>query len=714
MQRSSTEESEATAFRGLDSEKEGGTAYFWQKDAEEQEGATRKAGEEKDKDHGLSAIFSTLTTVLGSTGKAIKFLSRKYEEDPTLSPHLNDVARLRRCNALTPEELAFLDACTRRIATEGSLTRFLELSEGEAIDQRDVPIIALGGSGGGMRANLGYITTFIAFQELGLWPNITYLAGVSGACWAIATMYTLPLAPPLTVPLSAHPLLDHFKEIVGTHPLSTKGVNRVSEAQGGTEALLGPLSAKHAAGQEVCIIDLYSTLTSSYFWLLGSSEGKGRVEPASLKWTRAFANGGLAEGMEPFPMLTAVRHERPWRDWKSKEEPFADHETSNSLEHADNNAWWQWFEMNPVEIGSEELEGWVPTWAFGRMFDKGVSTQNLPEHSLALLLGLATAAPAAPLSAFLGTIWRNLPQNAFGSMLRRITQTVSKEVGDERMDKIDGMNPVHAGNQANPFFGAEKAPNRGNGFENAPRLHLVDSGMANNLPTHVFLHPARDTDVMILFDASSDVQKGAAIARINEFGATKGMTFTPRVEYPPLPSLEQVPSSDPKEKGKTVPVQLSAEDLAARFEGRYAQILDGRATNLVPGHEGVVYNDKHQPQAWRDVLLVYLPLLPNAVNPTYDPSTAPFSSSYNLVWTPDEVDSIYKTTFENVRNGLATIKLAVREAYERRRAARMAGTPNPVEVARANVARPDGSMDYYIAPVTVQTEDTGVRPWMES
>lgn len=57
--------------------------------------------------------------------------------------------------------------------------------------------------------------------------------------------------------------------------------------------------------------------------------------------------------------------------------------------------------INPIEVGSDELEGWVPTWAFGRHFDKGASTQELPEHSLALFLGLATAAPAAPLSSFL-------------------------------------------------------------------------------------------------------------------------------------------------------------------------------------------------------------------------------------------------------------------------------------------------------------------------
>ncbi|KAJ7240641.1 acyl transferase/acyl hydrolase/lysophospholipase [Mycena haematopus] len=708
--RSNTQDSQATAFRGLENEKDGNTAYFWQDAA----GPDPAAGEQKE-EHGLSGLFSTLSTTLSSAAKAISFLSHKHDEDPALSPHMHDTAHLRRCNSLSPEELGFLEERAKRIAESGSLAAFLALEEGEEIDPRDVPIIGLGGSGGGMRANLGFITTIIVFQELGLWPDITYVAGVSGACWGLAAMYTLPLSPPLTAPLSAEPLLQHFKEIARTHPLSTAGVNKVAGAEGGVDALLGPLIEKHKNGQEVCIIDLYSTLTSSYFWLLGSATGKGRIEASSFKWTHAFESGKLADGMEPWPMLTAVRHERPWHDWKSPEEPFSDQETANSAEHTEDvNAWWQWFEMNPCEVGSDELEGWVPTWAFGRQFSKGVSTQNLAEYSLALLLGLATAAPAAPLSAFLGTIWRNLPQNAFGSMLRRVTQALSKDVGDKAMDRIDNVNPVHAGNQANPFFGAEKAPHRGNGFENAPRLHLVDSGMANNLPTHVFLHPARDVDVVILFDASSDVQKGSALARINEYGATKGLKFTPRIDYPALAALPEVESTDPKDKGKKVPIQLNPADIAARFAGRYAQILDGAPTHVVPGREGVVYNDKHQPQAWRKVVLVYLPLLPNAVNPTYDPSTAPFSSSYNLVWTPPEVDSIYQTAAENVRNGIETIRQAVREAYQHRRAARLAGTPNPVKIARANTARLGSEMDYYVAGMPEVVDDTGMREWMET
>ncbi|KAK6974522.1 lysophospholipase [Favolaschia claudopus] len=734
-------DSQTTAFRGLDTEKDiDGRAYFWQRGAAE-EATKDESGEDKDKEketekdsktgHGLSGAFHKLTLNLTtSLSHALSFLTRPSIEDPLLSPHIKDTARLRRSNALSAEELGFLDARVRRIARSGSLAEVLGL-EGE-VDERDVPIIALGGSGGGMRANLGFLATIIALQDLELYPNITYLAGVSGACWGIAALYTLPpnsnpnpnpspkpIETPQRTP-TPREILTHFTHLAATHPLSAAGVNRVARAEGGVQALLGPLVGKERYGQEVCVIDLYSTMTSAYYWLVGAygetkGKGKGKVDPASLIWSRAYTNGGLEEGREAWPILTAVRHERPWHDWKSAEEAFEEPERVDGKQQTeDRDAWWQWFEINPVEVGSEELQGWVPTWAFGRHFTSGLSTQSLPEYSLALLMGVATAAPAAPLSAFLGTLWRNLPQNWVGGVVRHVTQKLSKHAGDHAMDRIDNVNPVHAGNQANPFFGAEKAPHRGNGFENAPRLHLVDSGMANNLPAHVFLHPARDVDVMILFDASSDVQKGSAIARINEYGATKGLVFTTRVELPDLEPLPMVESEE-REKGKKekVPKQLTPEVMEARFAGRYAQILDGVPKNVVEGRQGVVYNDKHQPQAWREVLLVYLPLLPNAVNPTYDPSTAPFSSSYNLVWTPEEVDSIYTTAAANVRNGIETIRQAVREAYERRRARRLAGTPNPVDIARENTKRLGSEMDYYVAGVPDPVSDTGMRAWME-
>lgn len=117
--------------------------------------------------------------------RAFHKIRHSAEEDLSLSPHQLKQAILRRNNSLSPEEVGFLQARRKRIAASQDLVRFLELPEGTVIDERDVPVIGLGGSGGGMRANLGFISTIMAFQELGVWPLVTYAAGVSGSCWAL-------------------------------------------------------------------------------------------------------------------------------------------------------------------------------------------------------------------------------------------------------------------------------------------------------------------------------------------------------------------------------------------------------------------------------------------------------------------------------------------------------------------------------------------------
>ncbi|SCZ94388.1 BZ3500_MvSof-1268-A1-R1_Chr12-2g03866 [Microbotryum saponariae] len=746
----------------------------------------------------ISCVLSDLTGPRKSSRGAKRMLQSDIEHDPSLSPHRNETAHLRRDNCLSAEEMTFLRERKRKIAQSQSLVELLVLEEGEEIDVRDVPIyqIGLGGSGGGMRANLGFLSTILAFQELDLWPLVSYTAGVSGSCWALASLYTLPIARPLTPPLNAAAVIEHFMFVSGDHPLSTKSVNRIREALGGYQSLFGPLISKSKNGQKICIIDLYSTLVSSYFWMMPRKDGKNQIDPwvprrrlvrsregqftdcfessclivsASMKWSRAYDNAGLAKGCEPFPIvshanvgshlercsmaqewavlkqLTACRHERPWRSWKDPN--VSPHTIDEEIaEHEKRDAWWQWFEMNPVVIGCDELQGWVPTWSFGRKFEKGSSVQNLPEHSLALLLGSATAAPAAPLSSFLEMLWTKLPRNVFGSALRHTLLSLSRRMGDSTMDKLDNINPIHASNEANPFFDAPKRPGRGNGFEHSPRLHLVDSGMSNNCPTHVFLHPARDVDLIILkaphWHGSTNMEQQ------RDSNSHRGK------DCPPLtpPKMDKA--------GKVLP--LSVDEIRFKFEGRYAQILDGKALHVVEGaqsslfrlhiaiqslnyslrilgREGVTYNEKHQPQAWRDVTLVYIPLLPNVCNPEYDPSTAPFSSSYNLIWTANNVLDIVKTATQNVsctrvchnidtvltralirqiRDGKVILTQAISEVYAKRKALRLAGESFPVERARYNIANEDEVGRVVITaknPVELAldaSEVRGKRPWM--
>ncbi|KZO96364.1 FabD/lysophospholipase-like protein [Calocera viscosa TUFC12733] len=616
------------------------------------------------------------------------------DKDYHLYPELEWDAELRRNNALHLEELQFLDTRRKRIAESGVLAKFIGLPPDEVVNPEDVPIIGIGGSGGGYRACFGLLTVFAACKEVEMWDLISYVAGVSGSCWSLGAYYTFANR-------DAQNALDHFMANAHRHPISASAVNTVMNSPNGADFLFGPLLYKLKTGVAPVILDLYSTVVHSYMFLPLHRQEPGEMH-AQLKkewfqWSKVWERSGIKAGEEPFPILTAVRHERPWRDWKSKTEPFGDNNHTSKEHQEAEDAWWQWFEITPLELGCDELEGWVPTWAFGRKFDKGLTGMRLPEQSLAMLLGLSTSAPAGPLSSYLGTIYRNLPKGPFGGMMRGFTKEI-EHIAPQFVERFGDHHPIHACNEANPFFGAEQEPNRGQGFENSPRLHLIDAGMGNNMPTYSFIHPNRDVDVILNFDYSSDVQKDAALERVNDMGKDKGLKFQPRTklaELPPLPILD--------DKGKPKP--WTAETLEKTFEGRYAQVIDGVRmynhtgdglpegfhfhTQERPGGP-ILYNKRHQPQARRDMTMVYLPLLPNKVQPEYDPSNAPWSSSYNLVWTPEQIQTLEKTQKQNFNDSLDTIRAVIKEAYNKRKADRLSGikpfTPATHPVRGANIS----------------------------
>ncbi|CEH19394.1 Lysophospholipase [Ceraceosorus bombacis] len=679
--------------------------------------ADRAKGEEEhkeDSDH--AGLLSSVTEGLKNLGTKMRGKSHRFSDllrlhkevvqdlsDTTTYPELLKDAHLRRENTLGQQEAAALAARKAWIASSGALRRFLQLNESEEIHPEDVPVVGLGGSGGGYRANLGFLSFIEEMQEPpagqdvgGLFDLCAYVAGVSGSCWSLGSLFTFAA-------LDTPWLLDHFKATSSRHPLSMGAIDAIARSANGVYFQLAPLLSKMKLGLHPGPLDLYGTLVTSHIFFSPVhpptlEEGyptppNRRTQrpdshikedtPVALKkewfqWSRCYERMGIDKGLSPMPLFTAVRHERPWKDWKSPTEAFGGHSDHTSSVHKDPHAWWQWFEISPCEFGSDELEGWVPTWSFGRKFDKGISTQKCPERSISLLLGLATSAPAGPLAAWLGTIYRNLPKGAIGNKIRQeADEWVEKN--PEKAERLQSHHPVHAQNEANPFFGAEVQEGRGNGFENSPRIHLVDAGMSNNLPIYTFCRPGRDVDIMLLGDFSSDVQKGSALERIQEFGAEKGYRVTPRANMPSLPDWP----TEKNEKGEDKPKELSAEEIASRFAGRYAQVLDAEPIaedqrteeqGKTYERDGIRYNHRHQPQATKACKMIYMPLLPHACQPNYDPSTAPFSSSYNLEWTPEQVETIRKTARACVAEGLSAIREEVRAVYGAKKAARLAAT----------------------------------------
>jgi phospholipase A2 len=609
--------------------------------------------------HESLSTFQLLRAIIGTTHKVSHDI-----HDATLFPEVADVAMVRKGLDLCPEEKAFRLERKEHVRTHFAQYIGVDLAK---IHPDDIPTIAFGSSGGGFRAMIATLGYGDEMKKAGLWDLLTYVGGVSGACWSLASYYTFGEAD---FPY----LIDHCKRRLSPHhPLSTTAIRMLLSAPNGAYTTLGPLVEKQRSGVQTVPMDLYAIFTSGYIFLHHDlakepSTPRAGVQIAGdnnrwYKWSKGAKH--LQGGKEPLPILTAVRHERPWKDWVDKSQPFQEPDHS-TLEHQEvRDAWFQWFEMTPYEVGCDELMAWVPTWGFGRKFANGHSTSGLPEQSLSLLLGLCTSAPAGPLTAYLSTIKRNLPPGFIGDTIENIAKGISKLWGKQGTEEFEEHHPLHACNEHNFMFHLTEPP-AGEayppGIENSPRIHLIDSGMDNNCPTYVFLHPARETDVIINLDASSDVQKDTYPERISQIGSRRGLAFTKRHDI----------EADPDTTNPD------------RFRGLYAQIYDGiygpRPESVVDSYGRKVTNPP-APEVHQDCTAVYLPLLPNekAVQ-GYDPSTAKFSGSYNLVWTPEQVQMLVDVSRANFREGQGVIKQALKEAWERKKKLRINGASNQAAV----------------------------------
>jgi cytosolic phospholipase A2 len=448
------------------------------------------------------------------------------------------------------------------------------------------------------------------------------------------------------------------------HPLSPEAVREVLQAPGGPAQTLGPLVQKSKSGLKIVLMDLYAVFTTGHLFLHQQNH-PGKIQQASTaapimknsKWTKwTSASKYLQDAAEPLPILTAVRHERPWKNWVDKEHPFKEADPHDNEHQEADDAWFQWFEISPYEIGCDELEAWCPTWGFGRPFEHGKSTMQLPEQSLALLLGLCVSAPAGPMTSYLATIKRMLPHGFLGNSIQDVTRSMAARLwGKQGTEEFTSRHPLHASNEHNFMFKlTESGSGEGQPIENSPRIHLIDSGMDNNCPTYVMLHPKREVDVILNLDASSDVLKDSFQQRVDQIGNRRGVKFTKR--HPELKAGVNVEDSD-------------------RFKGMYAQIYDGALMAERPEH--VIDSYDHEvdnppaPASYRDCTMVYMPLLPNEhVVHDFDPSTAKFSGSYNLVWTPEQIQMLIDVSVANFKAGEDTIKLALRDAWQRKKARR--------------------------------------------
>ncbi|GJD00461.1 lysophospholipase [Colletotrichum higginsianum] len=603
--------------------------------------------------------------------------------DPFVNPEVQYAANVRVSNDLCEEEKEFL--ARRKRVTTMALAKYLELDEKD-VHPEDVPTIAMCGSGGGLRALVAGTGSMLAADEDGLFDCVTYTSGVSGSCW-LQVLYHSSISEG-----SLGRVLQHLKARAGVHIAYPPVAFQTLLSAPTSKYLLSGLveKLKGDPGADFGLVDVYGLLLAARYLV-----PKGDLEVNDRDFKLSNQRDYVKYGQNPLPIYTAVRHEIPDIDLDGSGEVPSTSDAAKEV--AKKEAWFQWFEITPYEFFCEEFQAGIPTWAMGRRFKNGVDTR------MPFLLGVFGSAFCATLSHYYNEV-RPLVQSIAGfssldGMISGYNEDLSK------------VHPIDPGTVANFVYGMEeKLPKTTP--QSACRseyIQLMDAGMSNNLPIYPLLRPGRDVDVVVAFDASADIKTDNWLAVADGYARQRGIKGWPvGVGWPKagespkqvrdeLIESEAASAKDADQKLRDAkkfqrehetkesnPNEDTERGQAAKFspgdeeagELGYCTVWVGTTQERVsepPPPSKAITEANHwqimEPDA--GIAIIYLPYLANPQVPGVNPGTTDFLSTWNFVYTPEQIEQVAALARANYAEGREQIRGTVRAVYERKKKLRL-------------------------------------------
>ncbi|PWY89366.1 FabD/lysophospholipase-like protein [Aspergillus sclerotioniger CBS 115572] len=655
--------------------------------------------------------------------------------DPDLNPEILRKARVRVGDTLCNEELAYRQK--RQKYAIKALASYLDIPEDD-IHPDDVPIIAMCGSGGGLRALVAGTGSYLAAQEAGLWDCVTYTAGVSGSCW-LQTLYHSSITG-----RNFPKLVDHLKNRLGIHLAFPPAALKLLTNAPTNKYLLSGLveKLKGDPGADFGLVDIYGMLLAARLLV---PKGELGVSDRDLKLSNQRYN--LANGAHPLPIYTAVRHEIPVLE--SLESIKKQGKPEDLIKESKSEAWFQWFEFTPYEFFCEELSAGIPTWALGRHFHGGVNVKPeeispIPELRVSALMGIWGSAFCATLSHYYKEI-RPVIKGITG--LGGIDSLIQGKTKD-----LVRVHPIDPATIPNFVLGMKDQlpPSCPESIFQSRHLRLMDAGMSNNLPIYPLLRPGRDVDVIVAFDASADIKRENWLSVVDGYARQRGVKGWPiGAGWPREDELVKK-----TEEALRQPQNISQQELANKMaeaqdksksgsqggttnynspnitakDGRHPTDLDycnvwvGTTQEMLSGKEPPPSkrlfhphdadhseSDFHLMRPDAGIAVVYFPLLPNPSAPalpsssslsksrtparksentssaavsdpakpltpypgSIDPDVDDFLSTWNFVYTPEQIDSVVGLAKANFAQGEDQVKRVVRAVYERKKTDRL-------------------------------------------
>ncbi|KAI4139350.1 MAG: hypothetical protein L6R39_006334, partial [Caloplaca ligustica] len=627
----------------------------------------------------LPAYFAKLQRELEMAPGSLADEIWEEAQDPSLNPEIARRAQVRISSHLCSEEKAFKQR--RKRYTARALAKYLAIPE-EEVDPEDVPTIAMCGSGGGLRAMVAGTSSYLSAQEAGLYDCITYTAGVSGSCWLQALYYS-------TIGKQNYAtLLEHLKRRIGTHIAYPPTALGLLTAAPTNKFLLSGIVEKVKGDPTAAfgLVDVYGILLAARLLV---PRGELGVDDRDLKLSNQQSY--VDAGTHPLPIYTAVRHEIPVEEEKTKDEKEEGKVSQATKEKAKQEAWFQWFESTPYELFSEELGAGIPSWSVGRPFHDGIGAvrdngYSVPELRIPFMLGIWGSAFCATLSHYYKEI-RPLVKGlvGFGGI---------NDLLEERNEELVKVHPIEPAAIPNYVLGLEDqlpatAPK---GIFKSDHLELADAGMSNNLPIYPLLRADRDVEILIAFDASADIKTENWLAVADGYARQRGVKGWPFGAG--WPKAETTKAALPLEVAEAASPQQAAGMIADARESKrddavtknsnppanddenntpsdadtdltYCNIWVGTTSPEEPSGNRLSSSSSAPSSSSNDdsdsqlmspnaaLALVYFPLLPNPSVPGVDPTTSDFLSTWNFIYTASDIEKVVSLARANFKEGEA-------------------------------------------------------------
>lgn len=392
-------------------------------------------------------------------------LRKQFEEHE----HQHISAMVRTGDTLAAEEQAYLSKRLPRV--KQNLEKLLALQ----LQDAEIPVIAFCSSGGGCRAMISTLGSFLGAEQIGLLNACTYNAGLSGSTWAITTW----LESGMGIQEYSNTLPPKFAKNI-TAPISVTAGKQLSTS----------LLARLAFHQQLSMIDVYGGLLAEKF--LRKSDV---ANPQQIKL--ADQAQYLSDGAKIFPIYTALIAQQPY----------------------------EWIEYTPYEIGSGRLKAFVPSWAFGREFKAGSSQDFAPAIPLGFCMGTWGSAISVNVQEAFNTVSQGMPTTAelFGIKIPASVIMTELAASLKKVPQI-GRQRVYPAQIANWMFGLTGP------YQHITQVTLVDAGLDFNLPVPPLLRTTRNVSVIIIFDASSNSETADELRKAESYARRHGLKF-PKIDY---------------------------------------------------------------------------------------------------------------------------------------------------------------------------------------